>query len=395
MFAVYREFRAGMDAWREIWEGSRSTSFRDDAIAHYRRAIELDPTFLGAHCAAFEAFYSGIADYAAADSCVQTMLRNRSRLNPAERLMVDYCITRLQGDHRGHLRAVRAGVELDPHFQFGLQQTGITATYLFRWREAIEAFDRMDPATMRDRLLGEARLMHQPTAHHMLGEDEEALATAELFREIYPDSPHLVPVYIKALVGLGRIEDVHLAIDQCETLAGSPFWPGYMMGNAVSELRWHDYAADADTMANRAVAYYLDRPEHEAERLWCRWGLAKSMYLAGRWDEAQHLTEELAAVLPDDIDIQGLLGVIAARRGERETAMRIIDGLRNVDQPHTEGNHIEWCARIAALLGDRERAVELLREAIGEGHILLLHTIVEYETLRGYPPFEELVYPEG
>ena len=119
------------------------------------------------------------------------------------------------------------------------------------------------------------------------------------------------------------------------------------------------------------------------------------MYLAGRWEEAQGLIEKLEESLPDDIDCRGLIGVIAARRDDRDLALRIMGELRNEDRPHMRGDHLNWCARVAALLGERKQAVELLREAIGQGQILLLHTIVEYESLRGYPPFEEVVRPEG
>jgi len=55
-----------------------------------------------------------------------------------------------------------------------------------------------------------------------------------------------------------------------------------------------------------------------------------------------------------------------------------------------------WRARIHALLGERERAIALLWEALGQGypHFHGLHTDLAFASLRDYPPFEELVKPK-
>jgi len=56
-------------------------------------------------------------------------------------------------------------------------------------------------------------------------------------------------------------------------------------------------------------------------------------------------------------------------------------------------------ARIAALLGDREEAVTLLRQAIEQGvnwgHGVWVHRDIDLESLHDYPPFQELLRPKG
>ena len=61
------------------------------------------------------------------------------------------------------------------------------------------------------------------------------------------------------------------------------------------------------------------------------------------------------------------------------------------------GRHTFQRACIASLAGDKERAVDLLRQAIGQGFssYFLLSFHVDLEPLRGYPPFEELRRPKG
>lgn len=58
--------------------------------------------------------------------------------------------------------------------------------------------------------------------------------------------------------------------------------------------------------------------------------------------------------------------------------------------------HVAGRARIAALLGEPDRAVDLLRDAIaqGFGSRLMIHGTPDFESLREYPPFEQLMAPE-
>ncbi len=103
---------------------------------------------------------------------------------------------------------------------------------------------------------------------------------------------------------------------------------------------------------------------------------------------------------PEVLEFQGRLGTLAARRGDREEALGILEELRRVDRPYLFGSHTIWCARIATQLGDRERAVTLLRDVVGQGGGLLstgllVYPCIDLEPLYGYEPYEELRAPEG
>ena len=54
-------------------------------------------------------------------------------------------------------------------------------------------------------------------------------------------------------------------------------------------------------------------------------------------------------------------------------------------------------AQLAAVLGQRERAVELLRDAFARGLSMstALHRQMDFESLRGFAPFDELMRPKG
>jgi len=81
----------------------------------------------------------------------------------------------------------------------------------------------------------------------------------------------------------------------------------------------------------------------------------------------------------------------------REKASELDQRLENTHQPYIEGAHTFWRAKIAAVLGDAERAVQLLHSALREGvsYGLWLHRDPEFESLREYPAFQELIRPKG
>ena len=100
---------------------------------------------------------------------------------------------------------------------------------------------------------------------------------------------------------------------------------------------------------------------------------------------------------PDQVGYLGYLGAIAARQGNREEALRIDRTLEGAKQPYLFGRHTMWRARIHALLGDRELAIALLRDALGQGFLNthVLQTDLAFESLRDDPSFQELTKPKS
>jgi len=64
-------------------------------------------------------------------------------------------------------------------------------------------------------------------------------------------------------------------------------------------------------------------------------------------------------------------------------------------RPYVFGGPASWQALIAAQLGDRDRAVALLREAYGHGasYGVWMHDYPQLDALCGYPPFERFIAP--
>jgi len=78
-----------------------------------------------------------------------------------------------------------------------------------------------------------------------------------------------------------------------------------------------------------------------------------------------------------------------------EEALRISEVLKDLDVPFIWGDNTYARASIASLLGKKEQAVSLLREAISQGVTYpSLHANMNLEPLLDYPPYKELIRPK-
>lgn len=162
------------------------------------------------------------------------------------------------------------------------------------------------------------------------------------------------------------------------------------------ELRAHGHVQDGQAMLQKVVAWYRTHPDENpatANHNPCLWLQLSALYAAGLWSEARAGYERLAASDTTNLNARAGLGALAARRGDRPEVARIERWL--LDRPWTGGRATYDRARMAALLGNREQAVALLREAfdLGLSGRQYIHIDPDFESLRDYPPFQELLRP--
>ncbi|MBP9105263.1 MAG: hypothetical protein KBF56_00720, partial [Gemmatimonadaceae bacterium] len=107
--------------------------------------------------------------------------------------------------------------------------------------------------------------------------------------------------------------------------------------------------------SNRLVAMPTDR----AHRYW----LGSVFYDLGDYQAARPYFESLANENPDRLLYRGLAALVAARRGERDSAQRWLGRA----SPRQTGEYLAYQARLAAIAGDTEQAVIHLTAAINHG----------------------------
>ncbi|UCG84898.1 MAG: hypothetical protein JSW71_13210 [Gemmatimonadota bacterium] len=385
------------EAYRNYMEGGERRlrgEFRE-ALDYYFAAYSLDSAFVQSLLWA-ALTYLNLGERSAADSLVRVIAGSRDRLSGHDRLWLDWLRATLRGNRQAALQTVRDLAAQTPKSMW-VYQHGMDARSANRPREAVEALVLLEPER--------GWLSEWPyywtyltEALHMLGDHRRELREARRARAIFPARMEVLDYELRALAALGRVDEVFALLDESLTL---PLTHGFSYPMrpvlAASELRAHGQLEAYRAVINRALTWFESHPVEGVPSRDRGFNEAQTLYWAERWPEAHSLLEILVTEYPGRLGLVGLHGVTEARLGNREAARQISADLASLDSPYLFGNHTRWRARIAGVLGEREEAVRLLRQAFRDGlaYGIWLHKDMDFESLRHYPPFQELLRPKG
>jgi tetratricopeptide (TPR) repeat protein len=332
-----------------------------------------------------------LASYAKAESLIAPLVESRGQLSRYERCRLDFVMAwGLRGNFSAAYDAARCMAQAAPGSHDTRREVALFALRLNRPGESIELLRELDP----DRGLMKqwwGYWTYLGAAYHMVGDYEGELEVVREGRQQYPGNVMLLTSEARALAALGRLDDVAAILEAMRSLPSREAL-GLYLGYVARVLRAHGHRDAAREVFDESIALYQSRP-HDTEEL------TELLYRAERWDDALRLYEELAEEDPENTRYLAGLGRLAARRGDREAALRISEELRSFRHRLMERDHTLARARIAALLGDREEALTLLQQAIDQGthfgHGVWLHVDIDFDPLRDYPPFLEFLRPKG
>ena len=402
-FQAYQEFIAGLDRFVQF-------DMRG-AIAHFERAAAVDTTFRLPLIFAANA-HMNLGEFAAAESTGHALERHVERFAPLDRSYLAWVLATCRGDGPEALRAARAMANLAPGSE-ALYLLAEDAMALNRPHEAVDALEALGP----DRGFTRGWWVYWydlTTALHLLGDHRRELQQALEGVRRFPDNPQILTTEVRALAALGRVAEMRRRIAASVNFSPARGWaPADVLLLAAVELRAHGHAPEADTTLAEARDWLAARPPAEAASAAHQLRVALVAYTAGRLADAQRgfeglaadrspgRSDSLAAVAVmgdgwDQMDYLGYRGAIAARQGKRDEALRADQLLARVQRPYLFGRPAVWRARIQALLGERDAAVALLRDAFARGypHAHGLHVDLAFESLRDYGPFRELLTPK-
>jgi len=387
-YEAYQEFVLGVS--------SRGSDLAK-AISHLEKAVELDPGFMPAYQWLARS-YSNIGQWDKAVSILGFMEQNRDKLSPEGALLFDRLKALSQGKNEESLRAVLQLQKLAPrevvyNFLAVAEEIGLNKP-----RQALDLFEKVELPESR---LDATWYAYWCIAHYFLGNHKKELEVVRRARKYFPDALGLMANEARALAARGKIEEVKKVIEESLLSRSSIGTAGRVMLGAARELRLRGYQEAFRDIAGRAVEWYRGRAAGKEAAEQQRYELAVALYVSEQWEEAGALIEKLRSEKPDDIDYLGYGGALAARRGNKEEALRISEELKRIDRPYTFGAQTYWRARIAALLGMKEEAVELLRQSFAQGNyymddkgVFIIQT-ADLGPLRDYAPFKELMKPKG
>jgi len=379
-FEAYKEFQAGREFFGNNYEKARN---------HLQRSIEIDSLFT-APMLYLAVLYNNQDQYSRADSIFDLINKHREALPPLDRSLLDYFIASNSGDRVRAMRFLREAEELAPKNYLIKFFVGLNARSLNLPQFAVDTYAEFGYERMIKAFRGHMGLRDLADALYMLGEYDEALNVIELSRQHFPDIISNLSYEAILHAARGQIREVNRVIDESFQVSVSA--PGSVMRSAAIALRAHGYKDAAHEILRRAFAWYQSRSSGDQ-----RFSIARILYCDEQWTEAQAYLEQLYKECPDNQEYMGYRGVIAARLGDKEKANIILEELRNKNEPYLFGSHLYWCACIAALLGEHQRAVDLLREAFGQGYRYGMYVLLDMnlESLKNYPSYVELMRPKG
>jgi tetratricopeptide (TPR) repeat protein len=312
-----------------------------------------------------------------------------------ERPQLEYAKAELRGDIPGLLRAqqqilARASIPL------ALSLTGEAAVWMLQPALAIPALERARPAYL---LLGKraatGNTMLLVEAYHESGLHDRELRALMDDRGVFLDAEFFLGRLLRVYAGLRRpaaalaVADTMLRDEAADPRAAVLL----RVMTGADEFRAHGDTVTAALLIARARAWIGTHPSSALSpdrRLF-----EGTVYLASGQPDSAEARFTLLARDSSRIDAAGYLGLAPLARGNRPGARAIADSLGALRRPWLFGEHTYWRAAIMGALGERDLAVQLLRQAYGEGQPMHpWHYVGPLEPLHSFPAFEALVRPQ-
>ena len=388
-YEAYEAYGEGFEAY--LWEEGYA-----EAARNFERAATADSTFYRAALWAAQSYVLlGPSHYAKADSLIAPLTESREQLSRYERCRLDFLVALgIRPSLSACYDAARCMAQAAPGSDDAKREVAALTWRINRPGEAIELLKELDP----DRGLVKQWSDYWgwlAAFHHMLGDYEEELQAAREGMQRFPESEGYLWREARAWAALGRLDEVAADLEAMRSMYSRETLGDYF-GLVAVFLRTHGHRDRAEEIFDETIEWFRSRPQ-DAERI--RAGLAYWLYQAERWNDAQRLYDELAQEYPENSQYLAGLGRLAARRGDTTGALTVSEELRRFESPHPIGQRTMDRARIAALLGDAERATTLLGQAIEQspqwGLHIFVHSDIDFDSVRDYPPWQELMRPKG
>jgi tetratricopeptide (TPR) repeat protein/TolB-like protein len=399
-YDAYREYLAG-DAL-DLKPCPAERDCQAELIAHFWRAYALDSSFTLPLVAIASA--SSVSDQCArTDSLAEALRPRRNRLPVAERARLDVATHLCSGKPLLAQEAARQGMAAAPRSDRLVKGYGWLARHNGFLREAIAVTEKLD-RKRNERDPGYWGNLIIP--YHLLGEHERELEAARASTSALPGNIESLSFEARALVGLGRLDEVNAVLtamlrvpEDAPQQAGKAYW----IDQVGRDLRAHGHVKEAQGVFERGIRWYQTLPPNVRAEDGQRRLLAVLLYDLTRWREALPIIRDYSAKYPEDMSARSALGAVYARLGDREHVDTVDRWLASrKDRFHTYNRSPTYeRARLAAIVGERGRAMALLRQAGDEGAWLDSgggfgpHSDPDFEWLRDYAPFQELMKPKG
>ncbi len=325
---------------------------------------------------------------------MQELEPRRGRMGRVERETMALFEADLRGDLLGRLRASRELQRLSPGNVDMALLVAVSASYLNMSSLAYDALNGSSPNVGINAVSPMYWSWHAVSEHTMGKFDDELRSATELARR-FPSQRYGALALARVYAARGDMAALESLLDKSGARSPAPSPEALALAlEAARELRAHGRPREADAIFARAAS--SSRPSADAgPDARARYGLA--LYEAGDLVRAREVFSSLLASDPNNVDLVGRLGSIAARAGDSVGVRQMDRRLAEWRDPYALGRPLYWRAHIAALSGDGTEAVAQLHRAVAAGYrlmdleIVTLHEDRDFESLWADSTFRELV----
>ncbi len=346
----------------------------DRAMSHYlaQEYSEATPAFLEAY-ARDTTFTSSLiygattawnqGDRHVTDSLVQVLAARRDRLSEHDDLRWQMLAALLRADGQEALRVLRRSSELAPGGRDGYNLAR-QATTMNRPAEALTALRAIDPESgaMSDWAQYWTQLTH---ALHLLGDHREEVEAARVMIRRHPERTIAPVLEARALAAAGDLEALDAALDRSAIRSPRTYWShGAALVVAGEELLAHHGPTVAEPYLRAAVSWLEPRIVLDPDYLAYRYWLASAWYDLGLWTATREASDALLEASPTSTAYLGMAAVAAARTGDRDGSQGYLAEDR---WGYALGDRRVYAARVEGILGDPDRALDLIAQAFDRG----------------------------
>jgi DNA-binding SARP family transcriptional activator len=368
-----------------------------EAAEHLRRAWEMDnghvrAAVFGAIALAYE------GQPATAHALLTAALAAGEPLPDYERNFGHWFLAFLNGDRANAYRSAMGVLKVTQH-PVSRMIAGWAARNMNRPREMLKVLDMsvLGPGPgWWNKFTPMWDIM--PGAYHALQDYWAELGMALSGRARFPESFNPLKAEIRARAGLGQPDEVLKLVVEALTLDSQPMGilpvqatPAYLAWNAAAELDAHGHPCAAARAREIAFRWIAGRTApSRADRL-----LEARLCLESGDAKRAHRILEGVAPHEKDIESLGLMGLVAAGRGDAATARAVLSRLEGLQDVFLYGRHLLLAAGIRAALDEADTAVERLRDAFAAGLSFTadLHALPMLRPLAERRDFAELLAP--
>ncbi|HTA75060.1 MAG TPA: serine/threonine-protein kinase, partial [Gemmatimonadaceae bacterium] len=388
-----------LDAYQEVYRGVEAYFHGDDSseYAHLDRAAALDTTYTTPLVfLAFARAYN--FDYATADTVVRHAERLSARLAPAERALLDHVEAVIAENTENAVRSAQRFMALTPGSQESPLLLASIALATLKPDLALRALAHVDPDRGLN-LAGPFYWLYESEAAAQVGNWSRSLAMGRAGQRRFPESGGMCYSTSRALARLGRVADLERQIAAAPSRGDPLVEQARLAVNMWGELRAAGHPDAADRLMQRYATLLDDRRDDTARD--AQFYRGRVLRRTGRASESREI---FAALATRDTGYERLkdlneLGIAEATLGHRDAALNVEHELSSLRPRYDHGTPILLQAEIAANLGDRDRAIVLLQQALSRGIGLQqlgagIFGNANLTPLDGYPPFERMLRPD-